>query len=37
MDSVIVSSGIATGDTLVTELLQGVASGMPAVTRINGQ
>lgn len=37
MNSVIVSSGLATGDTIVTELLQGVASGMPAITRINGQ
>ena len=37
MDSVIVSDGIAAGDTLVIELLQGVASGMPAITRINGQ
>ena len=37
MDSVIVSSGLAAGDTIVTELLQGVASGMPAITRINGR
>ena len=33
MDHVIVSNGIASGDTLVTELLQGVAPGMPAIAR----
>jgi multidrug efflux pump subunit AcrA (membrane-fusion protein) len=37
MDSVIVNNGIANGDTLVTELLQGVAPGMPATTMINGR
>ncbi len=29
-DSVIVDAGLSTGDTLVTEVLQGVARGMPA-------
>jgi RND family efflux transporter MFP subunit len=33
-DQVVVQNGIASGDTLVTELLQGVASGMPALSRI---
>lgn len=33
MDHVIVRDGIAVGDTLVTELLQGVAPGMPAIAR----
>jgi len=35
MDSVIVNGGLTNGDTLVTELLQGVAPGMPAITRTN--
>jgi RND family efflux transporter MFP subunit len=33
-DHVLVSSGLQTGDTLVVELLQGVATGMPAKPRI---
>jgi multidrug efflux pump subunit AcrA (membrane-fusion protein) len=32
-ESVIVSAGLSEGDTLVTELLQGVAPGMPATPR----
>ncbi len=36
MDHVIVRDGIASGDTLVTELLQGVAPGMPAMARTEG-
>ncbi|MBR9978911.1 MAG: efflux RND transporter periplasmic adaptor subunit [Bacteroidetes bacterium] len=32
--SVIVSEGLSTGDTLVTELLQGVSPGMPVVARL---
>jgi RND family efflux transporter MFP subunit len=32
-NSVIVNSGIQTGDTLVVELLQGVAPGMPAIAK----
>jgi multidrug efflux pump subunit AcrA (membrane-fusion protein) len=35
-DSVIVSGGLTAGDTLVTEMLQGVAAGIPAVSRRNG-
>ena len=37
MDHVIVRDGIVAGDTLVTELLQGIAPGMPAIARMNGQ
>ena len=32
-DAVIINGGIANGDTLVTDVLQGVASGMPALAR----
>jgi RND family efflux transporter MFP subunit len=32
-DTVILSGGIQNGDTLVTDVLQGVASGMPALAR----
>ncbi len=32
-DNAIVSGGLSNGDTLVTELLQGVAPGMPATSR----
>ena len=35
LDRVIVNGGIANGDTLVAEVMQGVADGMPAVTQIN--
>jgi multidrug efflux pump subunit AcrA (membrane-fusion protein) len=34
-DSVIVKGNIQNGDTLVTDLMQGVASGMPAIARIS--
>ena len=37
LDHVIINYGIASGDTLVTELLQGIAPGMPAIARMNGQ
>ncbi len=33
--TVIVSEGLNPGDTLVTELMQGIAPGMPAVARLN--
>ncbi|MFH1700265.1 MAG: efflux RND transporter periplasmic adaptor subunit [Candidatus Zixiibacteriota bacterium] len=33
-DNVIVNHGLSTGDTLVVEVLQGVASGMPAKARL---
>ena len=33
-NSVIVDTGIQNGDTLVTEVLQGVASGMRAIVRL---
>ena len=32
-DSVILNGGVQNGDTLVTDVLQGVASGMPALAR----
>jgi RND family efflux transporter MFP subunit len=35
-ESVVVSNGLHEGDTLVTELLQGVSSGMPAMARFAG-
>lgn len=34
-NSVLVTDGLQTGDTLVTEILQGVAAGMPATAIIN--
>jgi len=37
LDHVIVKTGIAEGDTLVTEVLQGIAPGMPAMAGLNGQ
>ena len=36
-ESVIVTGNIQNGDTLVTDLMQGVASGMPAVAKIVNQ
>jgi membrane fusion protein, multidrug efflux system len=35
--AVMVRSGLADGDTLVTELLQGIAPGMAVIARLNGQ
>ena len=34
-DTVILNGGIANGDTLVVDVLQGVASGMPAIAKGN--
>ena len=34
-DSIILSGGIQNGDTLVTDVLQGVAPGMPASVRMD--
>lgn len=36
-ENVIVTGNIQNGDTLVTDLLQGVASGMPAIARLSEQ
>ena len=37
LDRVILNAGIADGDTLVTEILQGVAEGMPANVNISNE
>ncbi|MBN2364850.1 MAG: efflux RND transporter periplasmic adaptor subunit [Calditrichaeota bacterium] len=36
-DTVILNGGIADGDTLVVDVMQGVASGMPAIARVAGE